>query len=405
MSMLNEIGIIFNIEDLGGGAYGAKAFEIFYKNLDPVKMNSFNIYDGDTNSTLYGNDYNYCIAVQSYDPEVIRYVEETMGKATDKGLAPLNSRFIHGNVTQKEPLVFSAHVKAHLDYSVVEVKSGGPPLWGLTDEVKDKWSDKIKTSDEEDNKTDEFNQTDTNDIKTDKNEDDSLKKELLEEFREVQSNINEKETSQKKSEEEIVIHNNTNQNTNSLSDNNTNYPQYDNAQNVQNNPIKGNDMNKKVLLGVIGILIVIILFAVIFTSGIFSSDSDYTTTTHSSSSYSSGNSANLKDSISINHVTFDDEKNTDYNWDYSYFVYADIYNIKDIPEDSYIETVFYNSSGDEVETSKIWIKELITDSTPTTISIEGIDVASAFINEKVDRIEVSLYDEDKNLLSKDDYVL
>lgn len=135
-----EIGIVFNIDDLGGGMYGSEAFKIFYKNLDPSKMSDFSIYDGDTNSTLAGNERYYCIAVKSNDIATIDYVENTIKNATDKGLAPLSERFIRN--PSSEPLVQSAVVTN----SVINITGGGPPAWGLG-EYEDKWTGKAKKED------------------------------------------------------------------------------------------------------------------------------------------------------------------------------------------------------------------------------------------------------------------
>lgn len=139
-----EIGIVFDIDELGGGMYGSEAFKIFYKNLDPSQMSNFSIYDGDTNSTLMGKDRFYCIAVKSMDEATISYVEKVMGEASDKGLAPLSKRFIKGNVTSSEPLVYSAEVTN----GIIDIKAGGPPSWGLSD-YKDKWSGKAKKENED----------------------------------------------------------------------------------------------------------------------------------------------------------------------------------------------------------------------------------------------------------------
>lgn len=138
--LMPEIGIVFDIDDLGGGMYGSEAFKIFYKNLDPSKMSDFIIYDGDTNSTLTGSDRHYCIAVKSNDSATIDYVENTMKNASDKGLAPLSKRFIR-NVSA-EPLVQSAVVTN----SVITITGGGPPSWGLG-EYEDKWTGKAKKED------------------------------------------------------------------------------------------------------------------------------------------------------------------------------------------------------------------------------------------------------------------
>lgn len=104
-----KIGVVFDIDALGG-IYGYSAYKIFFKNLDPLRMGHFNIFDGDTKGSLYGNDNQYCIAVQTRDPGVIDYVKDTMSKADDEGLAPLNQRFIEDPAIEAELLVYAADV-------------------------------------------------------------------------------------------------------------------------------------------------------------------------------------------------------------------------------------------------------------------------------------------------------
>lgn len=134
--LYNQIGIVFPIDELGGGTYGSAAYKIIYKNLDPSKMGTFKMYDGDTKATLSGSgDNDYCIAIQSDNASVIKYVRDTMALAKDKGLAPINKRFIYAYDLQNEPLVFAADVSN----GNVRINGGGPPAWGIED-YKDKWN-------------------------------------------------------------------------------------------------------------------------------------------------------------------------------------------------------------------------------------------------------------------------
>ncbi len=109
--IFNEIGVLFDIDKLGGW-YGAEAYKIFFKNLNPMKMSGFILYDGDTTETLNGNANNYCIAVQSMDPSTINYIKDSFSQANNTGLSSIENRFIMGNVTPKHPLVLSARVNS-----------------------------------------------------------------------------------------------------------------------------------------------------------------------------------------------------------------------------------------------------------------------------------------------------
>lgn len=382
--MFNEIGIVFSIDDLGGGAYGAEAFKIFYRNLDPVKMNSFNIFDGDTQQTLYGSDNNYCIAVQSYDPDVIKYVEETMSKATDKGLAPLNSRFIHGNVTQKEPLVFSAHVTANLTYSIVEAQSGGPPLWGLTDEVKNKWSDKVIPVDEIINDSEH-------------SEPDSLDNDLFNEFKSVQSDIKDDENKEESRD-----------NINSTN-NNIDY-QINNNQPIPNQPSTNINQERKYPTKVIAAVVILVIFLIIggiFVFGIFSEDDsyDYSVSYTSSSSSTHGNTANLDGCIVITDVTAYDDS-AEYSWQYSYFVYANVKHVSDIPKDAYFEIEFLDSSDNVVDSMKMTMNEFLNgDNLDSTLEVEEYPLGEAFVDKKVDEVVVTLYDGDNDIITSASYIV
>lgn len=121
------IGIVFDIEELGNGTYGKVAYEILFKNLNPYQMGYyFTLWDGDTDSTLKGQDYDYCIRIDSSQDGVIKYVKEIFEKATDKGLADIEKRFIYSGDLQREPLVYGAYVIDGIVHT-----PGGPPAWGI----------------------------------------------------------------------------------------------------------------------------------------------------------------------------------------------------------------------------------------------------------------------------------
>ena len=105
-----EIGILFDIDELGGGFYGYEAYKIFFKNLDPKRLTACTLFDGDTNDTLAGRARLYCIAVHSVDASKINYIKETLSKCGDKGLLAVNRRFLEGNITNQQPLVLAAEI-------------------------------------------------------------------------------------------------------------------------------------------------------------------------------------------------------------------------------------------------------------------------------------------------------
>jgi hypothetical protein len=109
-SGLYEIGIVFDIDDLGGGFYGWEAYKIFFSSLDPKKLTSCTIFDGDTRETLAGSARQYCIVIQSHDSSQVNYVKETISQRSDKGLLMLEKRFLEGNITSQQSLVRAGEI-------------------------------------------------------------------------------------------------------------------------------------------------------------------------------------------------------------------------------------------------------------------------------------------------------
>jgi hypothetical protein len=107
-----ELGVIFDIDDLGGGFYGWEAYKIFFASLDPQRLTGCTLLDGDTSETLAGQAREYCIAVQSLDPSKILYVKEALSTRTDQGLLPVERRFIEGDVTSRNPLALAGNIDA-----------------------------------------------------------------------------------------------------------------------------------------------------------------------------------------------------------------------------------------------------------------------------------------------------
>lgn len=105
------IGVVFDIEELGGGFYGFRAWELFMQNLDPTRLPTTILVDGDTAATLYGNSNEYCIGIYGmmFDPEYVREIFETLD---DPGLAPVHRRFIEKPALDQQPLVIRGNIDA-----------------------------------------------------------------------------------------------------------------------------------------------------------------------------------------------------------------------------------------------------------------------------------------------------
>jgi len=103
-------GILYNIDDLGGGFYGNKAWRVFMKNCDPKKLSYSVLLEGDTSGTLAGHERIFCIAVQTSDSSVIIYLKESFKSCEEKGLLPPDKRFIEGNVADANHLVVRGRI-------------------------------------------------------------------------------------------------------------------------------------------------------------------------------------------------------------------------------------------------------------------------------------------------------
>lgn len=103
------IGIVFNIDDLGGGFYGDKAWRIFMSALKPTAIVGCTLHEGDTNETLGGRRREFCIAVLGTGLD-LSLVRKTFENCSDKGLAPPARRFVEDSRLASEPLVDSGRI-------------------------------------------------------------------------------------------------------------------------------------------------------------------------------------------------------------------------------------------------------------------------------------------------------
>ena len=132
------IGVLFDIDALGGGFYGTAAYKILFDAIDRRALRNVRLYDGDTAATLSGKSAVrlYCIAVESPDSAVIRHVEARLAANTKAGLHPANERFLRDAAGIKaEPLVFAGAIDAN------GVLSGCDTPW-----ISDAWTGPQKTA-------------------------------------------------------------------------------------------------------------------------------------------------------------------------------------------------------------------------------------------------------------------
>jgi hypothetical protein len=108
--VLGEVGVLFDIDGLGGGYYRYSAFSVLFKRLDPMRLTGCTLLDGDTSETLARNANTYCVAFQFVDPAQAGYIREALRDCDDEGLLPTSSRFVEGAVTGRHPLVVAGRI-------------------------------------------------------------------------------------------------------------------------------------------------------------------------------------------------------------------------------------------------------------------------------------------------------
>lgn len=92
MGANDAIGIVFNIDDLGG-YYSYSAMKIIMKHLDPEKLKNTIIQQGDSAETLAGQRNEFILAFHG-STEQVEYIRNTFKDADIKGLAPKLRRFL-----------------------------------------------------------------------------------------------------------------------------------------------------------------------------------------------------------------------------------------------------------------------------------------------------------------------
>lgn len=108
------LGILFDIDDLGGGFYGYAAYKILFSSIERSRLRGCTILDGDTTATLNGNARIYCIAIHFPDPAQLAAVKTMLSRSGVRGLVPLSSRFIEGTRVLQEPLVQAGVIDEYL---------------------------------------------------------------------------------------------------------------------------------------------------------------------------------------------------------------------------------------------------------------------------------------------------
>jgi hypothetical protein len=107
---MSQIGILFDIDELGGGFYGHASYKVLFGALDTSQLLGCTLRDGDTNATLQGLARQCCISIEVPNASTMDAVRSALSKSTAKGLLPPSSRFIEDALVRQEPLVLAGRI-------------------------------------------------------------------------------------------------------------------------------------------------------------------------------------------------------------------------------------------------------------------------------------------------------
>jgi len=106
------IGVRFDIELVGGGAYGFAAWKIFWSAIDPQAIAGARLFDGDTDATLKDRENVYCIALQCSDPRTVDKIKAALRNHDGFRKVADSMMFADGNACVREPLADCGSIDA-----------------------------------------------------------------------------------------------------------------------------------------------------------------------------------------------------------------------------------------------------------------------------------------------------
>jgi hypothetical protein len=104
------LGILFDIDALGGGNYGYRAWKIFMNNIHSEDLSSCVLVEGDALRNLAGSDNLFCIGIYGFGD--LRNIRERFEGLDVPGLAPMPGRVIDKPVLDLLPLPTHGNVDA-----------------------------------------------------------------------------------------------------------------------------------------------------------------------------------------------------------------------------------------------------------------------------------------------------
>lgn len=133
------VGVLFDIDELGGGFYRYAALRVLFESLDPQRLAGCTVLDGDTSETLAGQARTYCVAFRARDAEQAAYVRDALDHSEGPGLLSETKRYLDGAAVAEHPLVLTGRVDG-MGRLVVRGESGigagwvKDTRWGVAEE-------------------------------------------------------------------------------------------------------------------------------------------------------------------------------------------------------------------------------------------------------------------------------
>lgn len=93
-----KTGVLFDIDDLGGGTYGQAAWAIVMSEFSPDDCGGTTFSSGDVEIKGNSRPYTFCIAIESLEMKPIEHFKKVLMQSNQKGLLPAQRRFIEGRV-------------------------------------------------------------------------------------------------------------------------------------------------------------------------------------------------------------------------------------------------------------------------------------------------------------------
>jgi len=98
------IGVRFDIEKAGGGAYGFTCWKVFWQAINPEEIGVASLYEGDTAATLNGRENVFLIVIQTSGGSAIPRIKAALIRSEAFQRVCANPMFVEGSACEGEPL-------------------------------------------------------------------------------------------------------------------------------------------------------------------------------------------------------------------------------------------------------------------------------------------------------------